>query len=151
MKRFVSAALLALAAVVFTSDNASAQQPYNNLGFFPYGFYQPYGARYGATLRTPPHFAVNPPVYYGARHARPYGVSPFASPPVVAPGADYRSRLRIQFEQPLVPTPGPAPRLYCNPCVSQADTEAVKPAMGQVRLNPFVESNEPEDHVAAIN
>ena len=151
MKRLVTAALLALTAAVFTSDTASAQQPYNNLGFFPYGFYQPYGARYGTTLRTPPYFATNPPVYYGARHSRPYGISPFASPPVVAPGADYKSRLRIQFEQPRIETPGPAPRMYCNPCVSQSSAVGDQPKMGLVRENPFVNDGEASDKLAKVN
>ena len=31
-------------------------------------------------LPLPPYFALHPPVYYGIRYQRPYGVSPFASP-----------------------------------------------------------------------
>ncbi|MEE3367825.1 MAG: hypothetical protein VX346_00635 [Planctomycetota bacterium] len=30
-------------------------------------------------LPLPPYFALHPPVYYGIRYRRPYGVSPFAS------------------------------------------------------------------------
>ena len=83
MKR-IAFVVAALAAVAFGgADQASAQQPFG-YPFVPFGFYQPYGARIGASLPTPPYFALNPPVYYGARHARPYGMSPFASPPVVA-------------------------------------------------------------------
>lgn len=142
MKRLLITSVLAVAAVVLTSDSASAQNP--NYGFFPFGFYQPYGARYGTSIRTPPYFATNPPVYYGARHSRPYGVSPFASPPVVSAGAGYESRLRTQFQQPQVPTPAP----LCNPCVSHSK---VVPAtklvakVGVVRSNPFIE---PTDHIA---
>ncbi len=140
MKRLLVASLLALAAAVVTSDTASAQYP-ENLGFLPYGFYQPYGARYGTSIRTPPYFATNPPVYYGARHARPYGVSPFASPPVVSAGAGYDSRLRTQFLQPQIPTPEP----QWNPCVSQSSTLRAVPRVGKVQLNPFVE---PADQLA---
>jgi len=157
MKRFLIVSLLSLVAVVSSSDTASAQFP-ANYGFFPWGFYQPYGARYGNASRTPPYFATNPPVYYGARHARPYGLSPFASPPLVLPGERYKSRLRTQFLQPRVPTPAP----LCNPYVSQS--EVVKPPsdngaaktdaanrdagetvvagqveLGPVRANPFVD------------
>ena len=148
MKRFLVVLLLALAAVVSTSDNASAQYP-ANFGFFPWGFYQPYGARYGNSNRTPPYFATNPPVYYGARHSRPYGLSPFASPPLVLPGGNYKSRLRNQFLQPRVPTPGPqSPVIHCNPCVSHSKSVKSKdvaasrqPAqIGPVRSNPFVDS-----------
>jgi hypothetical protein len=140
MKRLLVASLLALAAAVVTSDTASAQYP-ENLGFLPYGFYQPYGARYGTSIRTPPYFATNPPVYYGARHARPYGVSPFASPPVVSAGAGYESRLRTQFLQPQIPTPEP----QLNPCVSHSCSLPAAPRVGKVQLNPFVE---PADHLA---
>lgn len=62
-------------------------------GFQPFGFYQPYGAQYRSSIPNPPYFATNPPVYYGTRHFRPYGVSPFASPPVVSAGNDYRSQV----------------------------------------------------------
>ena len=137
MNKFVVAALLATAATVFVNDSAQAQSPAAAYGYgvLPYGFYQPYGARYGTSLRTPPYFAVNPPVYYGARHARPYGISPFASLPQVAPGAGYRSRLRTQFERPPVPTPAP-----CNPYVCRSSAvESKAIAMGPVRQNPFVD------------
>ncbi len=145
MKRFLIPSLLALVAAVVTSDTASAQYP-SNLGFLPFGFYQPYGARYGNSIRTPPYFATNPPVYYGARHARPYGLSPFASPPMVSPASNYEGRLRSQFEQPMVPTPQP----LCNPCVSRSRTVtpsgklvASEPApikLGAVQTNPYVET-----------
>src|SRR6056297_2862504 len=108
MKRFLLVCTVAMAAVACWSSMASAQYPAaGGLGFFPYGFYQPYGARYSNTIRTPPYFATNPPVYYGARHARPYGLSPFASPPLVQADQGYRSRLRTEFLEPTVPTPVP--------------------------------------------
>ncbi len=138
MKKLLLASLFALAASIVMSDTASAQQPFG-YGVLPYGFYQPYGARYGTSLRTPPYFATNPPVYYGSRHSRPYGISPFASLPQVAPSGDYKSRLRVQFDQPAVPTPAPS----CNPCVHHSTV--VKPkvvAKGPVRVNPFVQDVE---------
>ena len=142
MKRYTLASLFVIAAAVLCSDTASAQYP-SNLGFIPYGFYQPYGARYGTSLRTPPYFALNPPVYYGARHSRPYGLSPFASPPLVTARGDYTSRLRSQFLQPTVPTPEPR----CNPCISHGAKEVeTKPAkeikLGAVQSNPFVVASE---------
>jgi hypothetical protein len=138
MKRFLVASLLAFAAALLTSDTASAQRP-GNYSFLPFGFYQPYGAFYGNSLRTPPYFALNPPVYYGARHSRPYGVSPFASPPLVTAGQDFQTRLRTQFEQPRVPTPGPYLRPEsCNPCVSHSSVVRPQVKIGQVQNNPFV-------------
>jgi hypothetical protein len=130
--------MLALAATVLTSDTASAQRP-GSYSFLPFGFYQPYGAFYGNSLRTPPHFSLNPPVYYGARHSRPYGASPFASPPLVTAGQNFQTRLRTQFEQPRVPTPGPYLRSEpCNPCVSYSNVVKPPRKIGLVRTNPFV-------------
>ena len=139
MKKILLAAAMLLAFAV-TSNTASAQFP-GPLGFLPYGFYQPYGATYGSTIRTPPYFATNPPVYYGARHARPYGLSPFASPPLVAASENYKSRFRMQFEQPRVPTPAPLCNPYITPMAPPASAEEIEtPAaeLGAVRFNPFV-------------
>lgn len=146
MKRLLVSCCVAIFAAVSTSDTASAQGP-GSYSFLPFGFYQPYGAYYGTSLRTPPYFALSPPVYYGARHARPYGLSPFASPPLVSAGENYESRLRSQFMQPQVPTPSPATRglQQCNPCVSHS--KVVKPTyvavkVGEVRTNPFVDAKD---------
>jgi len=139
MKRFLIAAAF-VATVALTTDTVSAQGP-SPYGFLPYGFYQPYGAQYGTGIRTPPYFATNPPVYYGARHSRPYGLSPFASPPLVVARDDYRSRLRSQFAHPPVPTPQP----LCNPYIVPSAEPAVeaietpKPELGAVQFNPFVD------------
>jgi hypothetical protein len=148
MKRLLIALLFVFVAGLITSDTASAQNrgPY---GFMPFGFYQPYGATYSTSIRTPPYFSTNPPVYYGARHARPYGISPFASPPLVHSGENYKSRLRTQFSQPRVPTPesvplpptqAPQAQAQFNPCVSHSSV--IKPAnadpQGGVRFIPFV-------------
>jgi len=140
MKRFVLAAAACAAIAISGAPSASAGQP-AGYPFFPFGFYQPYGAQYGASLQTPPYFSLNPPVYYGARHARPYGMSPFASPPMVSASDSYRGRLATDFYLPESeyekPVYGPAPG-YCNPCVSHS--KAVKPSnkVGQVQTNPFV-------------
>ena len=136
MKRFLAASIFALVAAVLSSGTASAQNP-GGYGFLPFGFYQPYGASYGTTIRTPPYFATNPPVYYGARHARPYGLSPFASPPLVSAAPNYESRLRTQFLQPRVPTPQP----ICNPHIIQSSSAVkLESKLGVVRTNPFVET-----------
>ncbi|HBV64972.1 MAG TPA: hypothetical protein DEF45_18350 [Rhodopirellula sp.] len=157
MKR-LSAPLCLLALAFFSAHStASAQNP-AQYGFLPFGFYQPYGANYGTSLKTPPYFALNPPVYYGTRHARPYGLSPFASPPMVTAGENYQSRLRVQFQQPRVPTPGPASRgdIRCNPCLEQrgsimghdviapAIDEVQTNAVGTIKLNPFVTDDNEE-------
>jgi hypothetical protein len=144
MKRILAICCLAAAASVISADRAAAQGPLS-YSFLPFGFYQPYGAFYSNSIRTPPYFATNPPVYYGARHARPYGLSPFASPPLVQAGPDYQSRLREQFLQPQIPTPGPHSEPLCNPCISHSASAATPAKVGKIRSNPFVE---PSDLVA---
>ncbi|MCM2370491.1 hypothetical protein [Aporhodopirellula aestuarii] len=88
--------LLALvAAVCFAGvmDNRSVHaQGFGAYGFQAYGFYQPYGVQYRSRVGTPPYFALNPPVYYGTRHFRPYGISPFAAPPQVSAPAGYHGQ-----------------------------------------------------------
>ncbi|GAA4456822.1 hypothetical protein [Novipirellula rosea] len=147
MKSIVVAAVLALAAIVATSESASAQYP-DAGGVFPfggYGFYSPYGSYYGTSLRTPPYFATNPPVYYGARYARPYGMSPFAAPPMVNAPTSYRGRLESEFMTPPGASHGP----IGNPCISYS--ASVKPKakkMGPVRENPYVSENADADKLA---
>ncbi|MCD0461578.1 hypothetical protein [Roseiconus lacunae] len=137
MKRFAFVAAAFAAMIVCSSQQASATSPFG-YPFVPYGIYQPYGAQYGSTLQTPPYFALNPPVYYGARHARPYGMSPFAAPPMVEAGPGYRGRLTNEFVYPEYEKPAPAcPTCSANPCVSHAKIKAA-PKLGVVKNNPFV-------------
>jgi hypothetical protein len=76
--KFYQQALLCVIAVAMTSSTATAQWGGFGLGGYYGGFngfaIQPYVA-------APPYFAIHPPVYYGKRYTRPYGVSPFAAPP----------------------------------------------------------------------
>ena len=144
MNRILVLSCLAVAASAITADRAAAQGP-GAYSFLPFGFYQPYGASYNNAIRTPPYFTTNPPVYYGARHARPYGLSPFASPPLVSAADNYESRLRTQFLQPQIPTPGPSSAPLCNPCISHSLSAVTPTSIGKVRSNPFVE---PTDMVA---
>lgn len=153
IRSFLAAAAVLTVSVSFAGQSSAqgvGPSPFG-FGFQPFGFYQPYGARYGTSIRTPPYFATNPPVYYGARHARPYGISPFASPPVVSPGPSYRSRLRSDFHEPATATPGPhgsgiySPAAGCNcythrsRALSEVRGELVEAgSTGPIRENPFV-------------
>ena len=60
-----------------------------------------------------PYFALNPPVYYGERIARPYGYSPFAVPPALLP-AEFRPIPKADFKEISNPffeeKPSPEPR-----------------------------------------
>lgn len=145
MKRLLMA-VVAVASVGLAASSVSAQSPY---GFQAYGFYQPYGVRYQTRTHTPPYFALNPPVYYGARYSRPYGMSPFASPPVVSAPAGYQGRLRSQaldgphhsvapgYQSPVCDDCNP----YVQTSASSVSGQAVA-KVGKVRLNPFVNSGD---------
>ena len=142
----LAAALALIVAAAFSASDASAHSPgYGNAGFLPFGFYQPYGAQYSTSMRTPPYFATNPPVYYGARHARPYGLSPFASPPMVSAGPGYHSRLRSGFQTPHTPTPTP---VLSNPCIHTRTARPTDIKLGKVQFNPFV-GTAPHDSLAS--
>lgn len=147
MSLFSKSSLLAASAAVLLSTCVTSQASADfggGLGFLPYGFYQPYGARYSTSLRTPPYFSLNPPVYYGARHARPYGLSPFAAPPQVSAGSNYRTRLRSDFLEPVVPTPGP---MLSNPCIHTSASVSTQPRKGAIQSNPFV-TDVPDQRIA---
>tara|TARA_R110002049_G_scaffold72490_2_gene187066 strand:- start:60098 stop:60550 length:453 start_codon:yes stop_codon:yes gene_type:complete len=148
MKRLVVASFVALAAAIFVSDTASAQYGFG----YPlpgYGVGLPY-ARIGGSTRTPPYFAVHPPVYYGARHARPYGISPFPAPSVVNAPDGYNGEPAARFYYPpKAPIAPLAP--MCNPYIIgklDAAPKAKPPqdfVVGKVKSNPFVE---PTDRLA---
>lgn len=61
---------------------------------FGYGGYG--GARMQSYVPAPPYFALHPPVYYGQRYTRPYGVSPFAAWPQLQPNAAYAPQQHVQ-------------------------------------------------------
>jgi hypothetical protein len=50
---------------------------------------------------TPPYFALHPPVYYGQRYSRPYGVSPFAAWPQLQPNAAYAPQMHVDRSQTI--------------------------------------------------
>jgi len=158
MKNLILSIGLVCIGVSFAAP-ARAFDGHGNLGFIPYGLYQPYGIRYSTSVRTPPYFATNPPVYYGSRYARPYGISPFASPPLVSAPASYQARPAAEFVRPITPILGPP---ICNPYVSDLGATEQLPAppamvtephdneeraqaisiVGAIQFNPFVNVNE---------
>lgn len=149
--RWIGLAVAAAAGMVLAdAPSAQAQAPFG-FGFQPFGFYQPYGVQFRSSVPTPPYFALNPPVYYGTRHYRPYGVSPFASPPQVGVPATYeaiaepRASQRPGFGGP-VSNPFICqrdPNRVTGSLASASGREAVASAQGPtepgaVRRNPFV-------------
>ena len=140
MKRIAIAIAAIAAMAVGGVESAQAQDP-SLYPFVPFGVYQPYGARYGTRTPTPPYFSLNPPVYYGARHARPYGMSPFAAPPMVSAPQGYKGRLRSGFAEPEFQTPPPPekPMPTCGHCCQHV-YQAAPVKVGLVQSNPFVAS-----------
>ena len=111
---------------------------------YGYGYFPGYGVPDCISVRTPPYFAIHPPVYYGTRYARPYGISPFAAPPVVHVPDGYRARMESEFVRPPLPNP-----YCCTSTAVSADAESAQQeaVVGQVQTNPFVQA---EAHVAAV-
>ncbi len=150
MKRYLLAAAFVTSIAIAGSSDASAQFGGGNFGFAPFGFYQPFGAQYSTSIRTPPYFATNPPVYYGARHARPYGLSPFAAPPQVQAARTIAAACeRTSSSRPCRPratsraTISPPPRR----CATRTSTAAshLSPAKRSARSKPTRSSNRPSE------
>jgi hypothetical protein len=164
MKKIILTIGLALAGTM-TAGRAEAFHGPGNLGFMPFGFYQPYGVRYRNSVSTPPYFALNPPVYYGSRYARPYGDSPFASPPLLSAPSSYQVQPAAQFVRP----PAMIGQEICNPFVGELNAsdkpaasdivvtagtreisvETATKKIGAVRMNPFVASDDLAKETAA--
>lgn len=138
MKKLSLALLVLLVAGSLEASSAVANDP-AGYPFFPFGFYQPYGAAYRSSIPTPPYFATNPPVYYGTRYARPYGISPFAAPPVISAPAGYQAHPAASFV-----SPPPMGQPVCNPYCQSPEEAGVAPVgtRGKVQQNPFVEQPE---------
>lgn len=146
---FMKTILLTIAAAacgsLLLAPTSQAHEP-AGVGFWPAafdptdGFYSPYGLRYSTSVRTPPHFALNPPVYYGSRYARPYGLSPFAAPPQF--GARAASRAIPLARTATAALGQPLRNPYCPPAVVPAGPEGsrngdLQPENGQVEELPL--------------
>jgi len=146
---------LVVAAIAFLCVETQAQAQFpGGFGFQPFGFYQPYGIQYRSSVATPPYFSVNPPVYYGTRHSRPYGISPFAAPPQVTAPPNYQggpmpSGLRQRHYGGPVGNPficrneafePKNVRISRTEGESRADVVSADPSTpGEIRENPFFE------------
>jgi hypothetical protein len=85
MKRILTIAFAIVAVTIMTDSSANAQ--INSSGFgFGVGINQAgLGFGGGRSFEQPPFFARFPPVYYSRIVRRPYGISPYAAPPGIAP------------------------------------------------------------------
>lgn len=94
--------------------------------------------------QTPPYFAMHPPVYYGQRYSRPYGVSPFAAWPQLQVNPAYAPRLETE-RAAMIPNPYYTPGVVRSAPVNQvvvAPQQTVEPL---VIKNPYYkkDSNAP--------
>jgi hypothetical protein len=73
---------LAAGFLLALSLAGSARADLDGLGMaYLFGYRNFGGVGFNINNQTPPYFAMHPPVYYGQRYSRPYGVSPFATWP----------------------------------------------------------------------
>jgi hypothetical protein len=105
--KFYKTAILTLVATVLMAGQASADHGYGLAiaGLYGYGGFNHFGIR--PYVPAPPYFSIHPPVYYGARYARPYGDSPFAALPQLHPAKGYSAKpyanYAITIENPYCP------------------------------------------------
>lgn len=128
MSRSLLRSLLALATLLAAPMVARADSPYLAHG----GWYGGWGSYIAPSIRTPPYFAVRPPVYYGDQYARPYGISPYPAPPQVTAPPSYQAR---QMTSAATVRSNP----YCEGCNATRSIRVSEPTVaGPVRTNPFV-------------
>jgi hypothetical protein len=134
MRRFALLVLLTTSVISIRAQSVQAHDP--AFGFM-FGYSLGQASQFQNRLPAPPYFAVYPPVYYGARYARPYGESPFASWPLLTAGDDYRPRpaqTPVTFTNPHAS--GSAPCTRCaQPTAEASDVTAGKFVTMD---NPFV-------------
>ena len=144
IRRFCLSALFASIWFAGSGRPAQAFEP----GFsFAFGYSLGQANQFRNRLPAPPYFAVYPPVYYGQRHERPYGESPYASWPMLQSNEDYTARPKqspVQFVNPHVPSTTP-----CTSC-GHPLTEAAPAVTGKMVTidNPYVVSG---TSVAAVD
>jgi hypothetical protein len=110
---------------------------------FPFGYTLGYQYSFRNRLPAPPYFAIHPPVYYGERHLRPYGESPYASFPLLGSTPEYSPVPAERY--------APVPRTVANPysppcCASHEDGADRSPSVSlaaaqapraRLIVNPF--------------
>jgi hypothetical protein len=92
-------------------DGAAAQHRscHPGFGLLPFGT-----INFAPRVEEPPYFAKFPPVYYSHIVRRPYGVSPYAAPPGIAP---------VEMA-----VPAPLPVTITNPHYNETPVEALPAA-----------------------
>lgn len=126
--RFSRILVASLLTVALTVSSAQAQNGLGNLGLsYLYG-YGGFNTGYSQTTynQSMPYFSLHPPVYYGKRYTRPYGVSPFAAWPQLQAAQSYKP-------EPHVNRIMPKPMIIENPCPScSLNVENQAPSTGRI-------------------
>lgn len=131
--RFAMTLALVCSLVSFSNRETQAYEPAFTFG---YGYAVGQMQQFRNRLPAPPYFAVYPPVYYGERHERPYGESPFASWPLLTASQTFQTKAAnppVTHANPYVPCVEGAPS-------AEAPTE--KTGNRVTVINPFVEQRE---------
>jgi hypothetical protein len=134
---FVRRALWTLGIVLASVAHASAQcptpWPYAAAGDW-YGYTNLWQHTY--TGRTPPYFAVHPPVYYSGAIVRiPYGHSPWATWSAASPAAP-RAAAAMEFAPAVAPAvASEAPVMLKNPHFGKPTASRLQPSAQPLRLN----------------
>lgn len=148
MKKFTMMALAVVAVCAMSATDASAQDYNSGYRFgvglnyaqgiqghharrgIPFGF----GGRIGFSQRheAPPYFAQYPPVYYNGIVSRPYGISPYAAPPGIAP-------VEMSAPQPMSVT-NPYFDQEIAPVSDQNEVDTTTDNKSTQIFNPYAES-----------
>lgn len=100
---------------------------------YGYGAMTQIGPR--AYVPPPPYFSLHPPVYYGRRYTRPYGVSPFASWPQLNATPSYAPQPHVQRNQVISnPHYSPCGGAPCAPAVVKVEEKRAEPLVIE---NPY--------------
>lgn len=87
--KLVRLLLPCLLLIALCAPSAKAQNGLAMAYLYGYGYGGFNGYSVGAYNHSLPYFSLHPPVYYGKRYARPYGVSPFAAWPQLSANKSY--------------------------------------------------------------
>lgn len=134
IRRLCLSTLFASILLAGAGQSVQAYEP----GFsFAFGYSLGQANQFRNRLPAPPYFSVHPPVYYGERHERPYGESPYASWPLLQSSSDYSARPKrspVQIVNPHAPS--------ATPCASCGQPVAIGQSIEMGKMvtieNPYV-------------
>ncbi|MCH7726457.1 MAG: hypothetical protein IH991_08275 [Planctomycetes bacterium] len=137
--RKMSILIVGVFAVLASASSARADGPFRAYGgCYPWGFYG--GNFANPNRRVIPYFAQHPPVYYSDIVPRPFGYSPYALPPGIAPVEVVKEAPKAQ--EVINP--------YFRPKKEKATLDKTAVAVPQVIENPFYVQREDRQPAAKL-